>query len=298
MFDEKPKKDILNVSKIKCSNCNYSFYTSSSNSVSRCVVCNSGRLEQNKGEQDITDCYVLSFRKSISDARKEYQKKIKYNPFIPFVFRKKATMNCISKIYVPALLVDFNMKGDVDFLAGDKVGVVNNGKKQVENRKFAVSATVNFDYRKLPLCISSLISNTKFNSISKFNFNNLQKFSDVFVQNVSVMNSNLDIAEVGNRNRDYIVGKSLQLVKDNIPHQLKKVVNNKADIMFSNSVSVLLPFYYFSFKYGKSNYTFIMNGETGESTFDLAFGKLEIILFGLLLVAFVFGFIFLIFNFL
>lgn len=297
MFDEKPKRDFLNVSKIKCNSCNYSFYTLTSSIVSKCVVCNSSKLVLSEEEQDITDCYVLSFRKSMDDAKEEYKKKIKYNPFIPFVFRKKATIGCISKIYLPALLVDFNMKGDIDFLAGDKVGVVANGKKLVENRKYDVSATVNFDYRKLPLCTCSLINNTKFNSISGFNFNNIQKFNVDFLKDVCVMNNNLDITEVGNRNRDYIVGKSLQLVKDNIPHQLKKTVNNKADIMFNNSLLVLLPFYYLRFQYGKKSYTFIMNGENGESIFDLVFGKLEIILFGLVLMAFVFGFVFLIFYF-
>ena len=70
-----------------CSSCSTKFYTSK-NDVTNCIFCDSTNLE--KRETSLSgNISVLPFKIDSFEVIKNYKKKIRFNPLVPFKFKKK-----------------------------------------------------------------------------------------------------------------------------------------------------------------------------------------------------------------
>ena len=70
---------------------------------------------------------------------------------------------------------------------------------------------------------------------------------------------------------------------------MKKVLDNTLRTDIKNIKSILVPVYMLNVRYGSKDYMYIMNGETGENSLDVTYGKLEMLIFGLLVALIVAG---------
>ena len=99
-----------------CLNCGVKILTN--NNISTCPIC-SGNMSSITDDVKAIDGYI-PFTKNIDEVRKIYKKKVMFNPIVPFIFKKKSTIDSITPVYVSATLNDANISGNSLFLGGNK----------------------------------------------------------------------------------------------------------------------------------------------------------------------------------
>ena len=267
----------------KCMKCSSVFGKYGSNEINSCVYCGSTSLDTIDGDSEEIP-YMLPFNYSLDDAINKYKDYIKFNPLIPGEFKNKKTISSISKVFVSSELFDIKLSGDVSFFAGDKK--VNEGKEEL--KKFDVKNTVNFDFKDVLMCGNSKISMPIFLGISNFDFQQIKNYDSNLIGDGNILYSDLSPMDISNFASNMVMDYSLNVIRKNVNHQLKKVNKNNIKVDFSNNKSVLVPLYLLNVNYKGKVYTYIMNGSTGKTTMKLVYGKKEIIIFSIIIFVLIF----------
>ena len=262
------------ITKYHCGDCGCDFNGTNMN---QCICCYGNNIV---GSEDADkDIKVIPFNKSIEDAINDYKKKVKLNPLIPLVFKNKNTISSIQKVYIPVFLSNVKVSGNVEFIGGEK------SKTNVE--KYDVINSVNFDYNNVLLNVSTKINDDTLNYIGDYNFNNIQDTKYSEIKDV-VLKSDIQVNDISEKNRQSISKHSIGIVRESINHTLKKLRNDNTVINFNNTKELYLPVYLLNVKYKDNNYQYIMNGENGKSKVNYVYGKLNIVLFSILIFIIVF----------
>ena len=124
------ESNYLEISAYCCRNCGTIFYNN--NSEKTCVLCNNVLIEKKDITLEKEKTYIVPFEKSIEEAKKIYKKKVFWNPFVPFFFKKRKTREKMKKLYIPCYFLNVNVNGKPKFLAMDKSKVVQDKKKMIE----------------------------------------------------------------------------------------------------------------------------------------------------------------------
>ena len=269
-----------------CRNCGTVFYNN--NSENNCVLCNNVLIEKKDLVLEKEKTYIISFEKSIDEAKKIYRRKVGFNPFVPFYFKRRKTIEKMKKLYIPCYFLDVNVTGSPLFLAMDKSPVVQDKKKMVESKKYELLFNTNFDYNDLVISKYSKIA-TLFETICKDGSNHITEFNLEIVSDIPIIYEDLSAEDVSNQLRDRILKSCLKTIRVNIPHELKKIEQNNMIIESKNVKKVLFPVYLLNIYYKDKNYYYLMNGDNGKAFAEISFGRLNIIIFGLFIFVIIFA---------
>ena len=262
------------ITKYHCGDCGCDF---NGTNIEECIYCY-GKNIVNSEDTD-KDIKVIPFNKNIEDAISDYKKKVKFNPLVPLIFKNKNTINSIKKVYIPVFLSNVKVSGNVEFIGGEK--------KKPNVEKYDVINSVNFDYSNVLLNVSTKINDDNLNYIGDYNFNNIQDSKLSEIKDV-LLKSDTQVNDIAEKSRQSISKHSMGIVRSSINHTLKKLRNDNTIINFNNTKELYIPVYLLNVKYKNNNYQYIMNGENGKSKFNIVYGKLNIILFSILIFCFVF----------
>lgn len=282
--------------KFRCKDCGTIF--SCETKPEKCVYCGELNIENVEGDSFFSNPFIIPFVKNLDEAKKDYKSKIFTNPLVPIIFKKKSTINRISKIYLPVSMSDIKISGSVKFLAGDKSKIVKDGEKLTETKKYEVNNMVNFDYKNVIVPTYSKIDMKTYNSVCKYDLSLAKEYSKEYVTDSYVIKSDLNPMDISNSIKQVALKHSQGVIRDSIKHDLKKLAQNDAIVMDSNNKELLVPIYLLSVKYKGKNHIYIMNGQNGYSTTNINFGVLETVIFSVLLFLVIFLISFLIAYFL
>lgn len=266
-----------NLAFYSCKACGSKFVMSSYSSIGLCSFCGFGQIVKEK-DIDLSNIYLLPFTSSLNSAKKDYKKKIIFNPAVPIVFKKKKIIKKMKKLYIPCMVYDIDVNGNISFLAADSIKNVPSVPKQVYECGFST----NFNFENIVNCSCSQISDEMFSSISKYNCESIKEFDSSSLTDSYLVfadeDKNLNLDKIKERINKYCTS----LARESVSHQLKKVNKNELNFNVKNIKEVYVPIYYLSVKYKGRYYTFIKNGQNGSSVIDTAFEKKNLIVFGLI----------------
>ena len=217
----------------QCNDCNLVFSRSTENK--GCIYC--GKNNLNVIDNNIEDIpYIIPFKIDKDKAIENYKSYFKFNPLVPSVFRNKNTISSITKIYVVSELYDVNVAGNISFFGGDKSITSDNNS---DIKKYDVKNTVNFDFKNMMTSSNSKIPSDKFNSISDYDLEQIQEFnSNVIDGDTSIVYSDLSPMDITSNLTNTVMEYSLNVIKKNINHQMKKLRDNKLAVNFFNNKTV------------------------------------------------------------
>ena len=262
--------------KYHCGDCGADFFSENSKKITNCVLCNSLHINEMNYTFSKEMSYV-QFVKTLGEAKKDYKKRIFWNPLIPFVFKRKKTINAITPIYLPAYLANITYTGEVEFLAGDKQKVSKEDGKYIETKRYEDLYEVNVEYQNVLLNTSSKVANVWNQSLLNYNFDNLKRIDSSFDSPCLLQDNSVE--DIANYGREKVRKTSLKMVRGDINHQLAKLTKENVTIPFENTKEVLVPVYYVEILYNKKKYYYIMNAEGGSSILKATFGILEAVIF-------------------
>ncbi len=259
----------INKKKFRCNNCGNQFI--SDFLVEKCLFCGCLVTEM-ENDRIYNSFYIKPFIKTEEDAIKDYKKYVFFNPLIPLKFKNKCS---VSKIYLSSSVNEYCVTGNIKFLATDN-----------DNKKHEVLNTVNFNYKNILNC-NNIKLNWLFETIID-NYENIEKYSETYLKGSIIIEGNSDFLESSNKLSKCIINATLDFIKNNVTYKYKKIVKNDLKILNYKNFNVLLPFYLINVNYKGNNYLYIMNGFNGKSVFDGTCGKLEVIIFSVILFVFIF----------
>lgn len=286
IYGEKKDPEFL-VRKYTCKSCGAVFCTDKSYKTNTCFLCGHHSFEKEE-YNDTRKLLVLPFVKEEREVLKDYQKKIAWNPLIPFSFKKKKNYQVIQKVFLPAFFVNVNQKGKIVFLAGDKEKITEDGKKINILKKYEVHQLVNFDYKEILINTSTKIDNKLFVNICNYDYGAFQRLDSSIIKDSIYLLGDVEATEIGVKGRDRISKRSLLEVRNHLRHQLRKLKKDESVISFYDAEEVLVPIYIINIKYRNKIYSYMMNGQNGTSYFYIPIGILETILFSAILMGILF----------
>ena len=284
---------IQTASAYQCPICHTTFCTKNRMGATRCFYCGAAGIKKVE-DAKFGDFHIVPFMDTIKDAHSIYKKKIRWNPLVPFSFRSSNALKKMRKVYVPCSLYDITTNGQITFIGGERVSQVKGAPMQM----FESLYTTEFEYDNLLSSNCPQIGDECLSVINNYNFSNLKDFDPNSLIDSFVMVGTEPTKESVQFILDKVLRYSVNIVRSNVEHSLKKVGKNELDPQIVSYKNVFVPVYYLSQKYNGKSYRFIMNGQTGDSIFDYPISGLSVAVFSVAVVAIVFGIVALIASFL
>ncbi|MBQ3307180.1 MAG: hypothetical protein IJG68_03185 [Bacilli bacterium] len=257
-----------------CNICNTEFSVPSNMNFVSCVFCQSKNV-QKLDHIDYDDYYCLPYIDTLNDAKKDYRSKIRFNPFLPLIFRKKKTINGIKKLYLPCMLYSVEVNGTVSFFGLDEIRNV----KMIPKQTFESEFSVNILYDNVLVCGFKEVNEAMLSTVNKFNYSVLEHFDSKKNKDIYLIPMNEDAEKEKEELLEQIMKNTISIVRENVPHQKKKIKDNQLKIEIKEQKKVMVPVYFLRIKYREKDYYYLMNGHTGNSIIDLVSSKISTIVF-------------------
>ena len=283
-MNESNYSSISEVTIYTCSDCHTSFCIASP--VSFCIYC-SGRNLSSESMNNFGSYQVIPFTIDLKQACSFYKNKVRFNPLIPLKLRSRSFYSKIRKMYVPCLLSDFQVDGNIIFLGADKIEKI----KGMPMQKFECCYSTQFQYHNILSCTYSKIGNELLNAIQDYDFSSLSSVDSSMLKDCFFIKGDLDQNNIVNQIEEKIVKNSVGIVRGNITHGLKKLNSNQAKVSISSSSCVFVPVYYLNIIHKGKNKYYMMNGQTGKTISDFPISISCFILFSFIVFSIVFGII-------
>ena len=239
-----------------------------------CINCNSINIVESD-KADYKGYSVLPFNYSMDDAKKKYKSKIRFNFLLPLTYRKRNTISNIKKIYVPCFLYDVNVSGNISFYGVDRIKNI----KSLPDQKFEILHSVDVNYDNLLVSGVECFTDELISSINGFKFDEIKDLNEEDIDNTYFFVMDKEEKDIKEAINKRVNNNVLNIVKNNIEHDLKKLNTNDSKIKIANRRFLLVPIYYLNIKYKDNNYLYCMNGNTGNDTIDFVSSRLSMIIF-------------------
>lgn len=280
------------VFRCKCESCGNNFIMKSR--VQECIICGSNRLTELEYNDNFNSVLVLPFEKDLDFVKKDYKVGTLKNPIIPFAFRKKEVLTSIKRVYLRSKCLGLKVSGEASFLAVDKNSI---NKKDSQEHKYKVVMNSNFDYDNVLVNGITNVNKKLINEIDDYNLSGLVNFDwNNFENEIAIIDN--EVVDKTDKVKDDVLKCSVNVIKDSIKHDSKKLEQNNLDVVINSEKDVLLPIYIARIDYKGKRYFYLVNGSTGKVAADFVIGKLELVLFSIFFFLVVFLIAFLIAYFL
>lgn len=257
-----------------CPRCKAVFSTNNSALSGYCIYCDT-RAPQNIGGKVYPDSFVLPFVKTVAHAKSEFKHRTRWNPFIPFSFRGNKLFRRMRKLYLVCTLCDFEVTGNITFLCSDRVTNVKGAPSQGFESMYSTS----FQYDNILTSNFAKLDDSLISAINNYNYNVLQPFTGV--TDAVLLTGDMERDDIVAHIQDKISKHAIGTVRSNVNHTLKKVGENKLAIRPASVRTVLVPVYYLNLPFNGKNHFFLMNGQTGETVFEVPMSGLSIAVFSI-----------------
>ena len=282
IIDENKNKKNNNFTLYHCEKCNISFI---GENINNCFMCNS---ILNKNSINIDYSKYIDFKLNLRDAIHNYKRKLSLKLLCPFIFRNKKTISKIKGVFIPFYLFDTRLDGDVVFYASD-VDVLDLSKTDKKIQYFKVVCKGHFDYNDVLINGSNKIKNSILEKIDNYDYNDLKEIDSLKLDEKIILKEDYDEYQIFDRLKNRCNNSSVKLMSDLVNHVKKKVVDNKLDFQYEKKGIILVPAYILNVKYKNKEYTYIMNGQNGNTYIKTPIGIVETIVFSIVLFTLLFA---------
>lgn len=278
----------------RCKNCGAEIMADENTTATFCVYCGSTAILKNRINQGRVPNYIIPFKNVKEDAIAAFKRITKGKPLMPKCFKDPKNIQKITGVYIPFWAYDLIARGEVEFEASDVKSWSDSRYYYTKTSRYSVKKSGYFDYSKVLADASSRFPNDLMDSLEPFNYDGLQEYNHAYLSGFLAEKYDVDENDGLSRVTERTNNTSIDLIKNTIRHQRKRVVNNGLEVSASHTHYIMLPVWMVNIKYGDKNYTFAMNGQTGKIVGNIPIGVKETVIWSILIfiVLFALGFAF------
>ena len=273
-----------------CHDCKTKFLSTSSDNT--CIFCEGHNLVEEEVPGTI-NTYYLPFTSTLEDAKSDYKKCIRFKLLAPFSFRSKKNLDKMKKVYVPAVIRNSKIYGQIYFYGADNSKVGN----QNESRKYEICQSISFDFSNLFKSCYSKIDDEDFPIIKDYNFSMSSMYDNRVLDDSNCIIADIEGSVLDEKFTNTLQKCAISMVRDNVNHDLKKLKQNNTAVQTLSEQKLLLPIYMLNIRYKDKDYTYIMNAQNGKSSMKLDISIINVVLFSIVSFILIFAIVYLIAKF-
>lgn len=267
----------------RCKNCGAEVIADDTVTATFCVYCGSTAILKNKILDGIAPTKIIPFKKVKEDAISAFKGLSKGKPLMPKFFNKEQNINKISGVYIPFWAYDLNITGNIEFNATDIKVWSDFNYRYVKTDRFLAKRGGVMSFNRILVDGSSRFSDDLMDSLEPFNYNDLVDYNHAYLSGFLAEKYDIDSNEAIKRANTRAMNTAVDVMRDSVTHQNVGVASNNLDVHKKNCDYILLPVWMVNVKYNDKNYTFAMNGQTGEIVGDIPLDVKRTIAIGSLL---------------
>lgn len=243
-----------------CSHCGAEVVTGDSEISTFCVYCGNPAIVFNRVSKEYRPDGIIPFQVTKEDAIKYIKIKFgKKNPIVPKEARDKLTPENLRGIYVPYWVINARFT-ETDYIRGE---VKHN--KSTETRHFFRYGDAGF--KNVPIDGSKIFNDNASRKLEPFYLEDAKTFDEDYLNGFYSNTSDTTYSDL----RDSAAQRchllySEEIIKNIRAHNVKIEESIYWVDIQDDPVYIMMPVWFFTFKYKDKPYTLLVNGQTGKVT--------------------------------
>lgn len=254
-----------------CPQCAGEIYSEDNTAAAFCTFCGGSTILDSRLTKEKRPQYILPFRKTKSDCKEAYLKRLKWAVFAPNNLKDPKHIDSFRGIYVPYWIYDMKLEGKL----------VLPGKTErrkgdyIYTKHYDVKGDVDCRYEGISFDASSSFADDISRRIAPYKVAEMKPFTPSYLSGFYADVSDVDDAIYRGKAEDYAKNQAIQFIRKD--KDLKKyscfdniaTVKNHMDMRSETATAVMFPVWFMSYrKDGRVAYATV-NGQTGKVVADL-----------------------------
>lgn len=240
-----------------CSHCGAEVITSDTEASTFCVYCGNPAIVFSRMSEEYKPDGIIPFKITKEQAISFINARFFKNPFVPHEVKAKLTPDNIRGIYVPYWIVNANYT-EADILSGE----VKRGKNSV---KVLFSRAGDVEFQNLPIDGSLKLDDDVSSRLEPFYLEEAKDFDEDYLNGFYSNISDLTYIDLKNSAAE----RCHQLFVEDVMRSIRaKNIRLEDSIRWidihDDPLYMLMPVWFFTFKYKDKPYTFLVNGQLGK----------------------------------
>lgn len=262
--DDSTRKEIV------CDSCGAMLITDENTSATFCAFCGSPSLITRRLTREFRPDMVLPFKVTKDQAKAKFLEWAKGCKYAPGDFTSAKNVEKLTGLYVPFWLIDAKCHA-VGVGTGYKVD-----KEGYEMRRaqYSVERDTTFYVKHVPFDGSKAISDRLMEAIEPFDMSELRAYSDDYLPGFFAERFDLTALDMAERIESRLSGYARNVAETvNAPYEDLRLRFGSSYVEDYRQLYALLPVWFMNYRYEGINYSFAVNGQTGEAAGDIPYSK-------------------------
>ena len=240
-----------------CAHCGAEVITSDTEVSTFCVYCGNPSINFTRISKECRPDGIVPFQITREQAIENVKLKFQKNPIIPKEVKTKAVPENFRGIYVPYWVINARFT-EADYLSG----MVKNNKRD-EKRYYQRAGKCSF--ANVPIDGSSILNDEVSMKLEPFIFNDAKDFDEDYLNGFYSNTSDMTYTELresaANRCHKLFLDETLTTIPGKKPKLEDSIywIDIQDDPLY-----MMMPVWFFTFKYKEKPYTILVNGQTGK----------------------------------
>ena len=248
-----------------CDNCHAEVITASSMLALQCIHCGYSMVDVRKTNASQRPDLVLPFHINKNEAIQKLQKYFKQKPLTPKVFKKNLQLDKTIGMYIPFWLHSFKNTADATMHCENTTTKRDGDDKVVITHQYNVDINGSGYFERIPTDAIVNLNDDTMDALEPYDYGKLQPFNPGYMSGYYSEYFNIDSEDsrqrAENRAREYMK-EELEIQAGNF--ETKKTITYNDKITEYKKELAILPVWVYKTTHKGKEYTFAVNGETGE----------------------------------
>lgn len=261
MSDVDISGDDKNRHEIVCDSCGATMIADENMMSTMCPFCGSPAIISRRMMREFKPDYIIPFKIDKNTAEINMKKWISTRKYTPSGFKSKSKLTGMTALYVPFWLLDCKVNSDIY-----GTGKTGNGES---NNVYEVKATTSYYVKGVPFDASLKIANKLMEAIEPFDYSEMIKFENKFLQGFCADKYDQRPTEIMER----FVKRLDRLSQENYSKIAEKYntfePRTQKNFTWMSDVNIkycLMPVWFMTVEFDGRQYQFAVNGQTGEAS--------------------------------
>ncbi len=251
-----------------CTDCGAELITEKNTLITKCAYCGSHQIIATPFNGKFQPDLIIPFNYGINSFLEKLKNFAEYKEFSPNDFIDKIEIQDLKGIYIPFRKSELYVKNDI---RGELVCEQSDEKFEYHKPTYF---ECNCEYNgEIVYDVSKNVENLDAKSIGPFDLTEAVKFTPAYLCNFSAQPGDDDIDEVMSSE---IAAETKRVLNNRLPNFTFNAGTIDTNYAIKNEENILVPIWYFDFKYKKESYSCIMNGQTGKVIGNMPISKMKL----------------------
>lgn len=253
----------------RCNTCGAELVADEYTSATFCSFCGNPTLMEDRLKGGFKPSSIIPFKIDKNKAVEIYKNWCKKGPLTPSELSRSSTIEKISGLYVPYWLYDYSAQTDMHANA-EKVRTTRKGDTEYTyTDHFQVFRNVSAQFEKIPADASEKMPDDAMDKLEPFNYSDLTAFSMPYLSGYLSERYNYTADQIQERATKRADKYITDIARSTITgYSSVNVIHNDITMRPTGSQYALFPVWVLNYRFGKKNFQFMLNGQTGKIVAD------------------------------